>query len=77
MPRFYFIRYLNGQSLPGREGRDFENAAKARVFEFHRAPALLRKVVRSTIKNTFLATEISDGKRTLFVVRLKLTSEKR
>jgi hypothetical protein len=39
------------------------------------APGLLRKILRLDA-NTYLSTEISDGKRTLVIIRGKITSEK-
>jgi hypothetical protein len=41
-----------------------------------RIPAVLGRNLRSTC-NTHLATEVSDGKRTLLVVRGKVLIEKR
>jgi hypothetical protein len=43
----------------------------ARAYTVHRISAVLRKTVCSTA-DTYLATEISDGKHTLCVVRAKV-----
>jgi hypothetical protein len=42
----------------------------------HLTPAVLRKTIRST-SDTHLATEVSDGERTLAVIRAKVLIEKR
>jgi hypothetical protein len=77
MPRFYFQQHMNGQRVAeDRQGRLFGNAAEACSYALCRAPRLLDKTVRSTPKDTHLSTVVSDGKRTLFIVRGKITSEK-
>jgi hypothetical protein len=76
VPRFYFRQYVNGQQMAkDRRGREFANPAEACTYGVRRAPALLRKILRPNV-NTYLSTEISDGKRTLFIVRGKVTREK-
>jgi hypothetical protein len=76
VPRFYFRQYVNGQQMAkDRRGREFANPAEACTYGVRRAPALLRKILRPNV-NTYLSTEISDGKRTLFIIRGKVTSEK-
>jgi hypothetical protein len=76
MPRFYFQQHLNGQRLAeDRRGRLFGNAAEAYSYALCRAPRLLNKTLRSTPKDTYLSTVVSDGKRTLFIIRGKITSE--
>jgi hypothetical protein len=75
MPRFYFHQHLNGQVAEDRRGRQFANIKEACEHVVHRIPAVLRKTIRTT-RNTYLATEISDGKRTLAVVRAKVIIEK-
>ena len=76
MPQFYFRQYMNGQQMAkDREGRKFANLAEARTYAVRRAPGLLRKTLRLDA-NTYLSTEISDGERTLFIIRGKVTSEK-
>jgi hypothetical protein len=76
VPRFYFRQYVNGQRMAqDRTGREFASPAEACSYGVRRAPALLRKILRLNM-NTYLSTEISDGKRTLFIVRGKVTSEK-
>jgi hypothetical protein len=76
MPQFYFRQYMNGQQMAkDRKGREFASLAEACTYAIRRAPGLLRKTLRSDA-NTYLTTEISDGERTLFVIRGKVTSEK-
>jgi hypothetical protein len=74
--RFYFRQHVNGKPMAkDRRGREFASAAEACTYGVRRAPALLRKILRPPA-NTFLGTEISDGKRTLFIIRAKVTCEK-
>jgi hypothetical protein len=76
VPRFYFRQYVNGQWMAkDRRGREFASPAEACTYGIRRAPALLRRFLRPKV-NTYLSTEISDGKRTLFIIRGKVISEK-
>jgi hypothetical protein len=75
MPRFYFHQHFNGQFAEDRRGRLFANVKQACEHAVHRTPALLRKIARPTC-NTHLAMQISDGRRTLCVVRGKVLIEK-
>lgn len=76
MPRFFFRNYVNGQwmSKDGR-GREFASPREACTFAVRRVPGLLRKELRLNA-NTYLSTEVSDGERTRFIIRGKITSEK-
>ncbi|SED17763.1 DUF6894 family protein [Bradyrhizobium erythrophlei] len=77
MPRFYFQQHMNGRRLVAdRRGRLFGNVAEACGYARCRAPRLLSKALRSAPKDTYLSTEVSDGNRTLFIIRGKITSEK-
>jgi hypothetical protein len=77
MPRFYFQQHMNGRRLAeDRRGHLFGNVAQACDYALCRAPRLLNKSLRSAPKDTYLSTEVSDGKRTLFIIRGKVTSEK-
>jgi hypothetical protein len=58
-----------------RKGREFASLTEACTYAVRRTPGLLRKTLRLDA-NTYLSTEISDGERTLFVIRGKVTSEK-
>jgi hypothetical protein len=75
VPRFYFHQYLNGQFVEDRLGRQFPSAKEACEHAVHRTPAVLRKVAGPT-SNTYLATEITDGTRTVVIVRGKVIIEK-
>jgi hypothetical protein len=73
MPQFYFNQYVNGRGLPNdRHGRQFISEEEARTYAVWRTPALLRKILRSATTDIYLATEVSDGERTLCIVRGKL-----
>jgi hypothetical protein len=71
MPLFFFHQHLNGRLEKDRRGRRFASVDDARVYAVHRISAILRKTVSSTT-DTYLATEVSDGERTLCVVRAKV-----
>jgi hypothetical protein len=73
MPQFYFNRYVNGRRAPNdRLGRQFVSEEEARTYAVWRTPALLRKTLRSATTDIYLPTEVSDGERTLCIVRGKL-----
>ena len=76
MKRFYFHRYLNGGWAEDLRGAPFESADEACAHAVRRTPAGLWKTVHPRT-NTHLATEVTDGKRTLFVVRRKVIIERR
>jgi hypothetical protein len=77
MPRYYFQQHMNGRRLAeDRQGRLFGNAAEACSYALCRAPRLLNKTLRSTPKDTYLSTVVSDGKRIRFIIRGKITSER-
>jgi hypothetical protein len=73
MPQFYFNQYVNGRRLPNdRCGRQFTSEEEARTYALCRTPALLRKLLRSATTDIYLATEVCDGERTLYIVRGKV-----
>ena len=76
MPRFYFHRHLNGQTVPDRRGTLLRNKNEARARAVRCTPLALRKSVSSK-KSTYLAWEVSDGERTIYVVRGNVVIEKR
>jgi hypothetical protein len=76
MPRFYFHKHINGQTVPDRRGTSLRNENEACAHAVRRTPLILRKLAISG-KNTFLAWEVSDGERTIYVVRGKVVIEKR
>jgi hypothetical protein len=76
MKRFYFNRYLNGRLTEDRRGVQFGSADEACAHAVRRMPTVLLKTIRPGI-NTHLATEVSDGRRTFYVVRGKVIIERR
>ena len=75
MPIFYFQQHANGRRSANNRRRQFASEADARVHASYSTPGLLRKNL-SNGKDIFVSTEVSDGKRTLYIVRGKVTSEK-
>jgi hypothetical protein len=69
MPQFYFHQRSNGQLAEDRRGRQFASADEACTHAIHITPVFLRKIARSMAANSYLSTEVTDGKRTLCVVR--------
>ena len=76
MPRYYFHQHSNGRRSEDRKGTILRGAAEACTCAIRRAPARLRAAIRESDNDNFVATEISDGERTLFVVRGKIVIEK-
>jgi hypothetical protein len=76
MPKYYFHRQINGQTLPDRRGISFRDETEACARAVRCTPLTLRKSA-SRRRNTYVAVEVSDGERTLYVVRGKLIIEKR
>jgi hypothetical protein len=68
MPRFYFHKHLNGQTVPDRRGTSLRNRNEACARAVRCTTSALRKSV-SSVRNTYLAWEVSDGERTIYVVR--------
>ncbi|WP_409411313.1 DUF6894 family protein [Bradyrhizobium sp. AUGA SZCCT0182] len=75
MPRFYFHKHLNGQTVPDRRGTALRNKNEACARAVRCTPSALRKSV-SSVRNTYLAWEVSDGERTIYVVRGTVVIEK-
>jgi hypothetical protein len=75
MPRFYFHKHLNGQTVPDRRGTSLRDENEARAHAVRCTPLTLMKSASSG-KNTYLAWEVSDGERTIYVVRGKVVIEK-
>ena len=75
MPRYYFHKHLNGQRVPDRRGTLLRDKKEACARALRCTPWALRKSVSSG-KNTYLAWEVSDGERTIYVVRGKVVIEK-
>ena len=75
MPRFYFHKHSNGQTERDRRGTSLRNENDACAHAVRCTPLALRESVRD-VKNTYLAWEVSDGERTICVVRGKVIIEK-
>jgi hypothetical protein len=75
MPKFYFHKHLNGQAAPDRRGTSLPNENDACAHAVRCTALALRKSV-SRVKNTYLAWEVSDGERTICIVRGKVIIEK-
>jgi hypothetical protein len=65
MSRYYFHRRANGELARDRRGRQFESHDAACDHAVRRTPSILGKLIQST----YLTTEVTDGERSLFVVR--------
>jgi len=76
MPKYYFHMHINGRSLPDRRGVSFRDGTEACARAVRCTPLTLRKTA-SRRRNTYVAVEVSDGERALYVVRGKLIIEKR
>jgi hypothetical protein len=70
MRRFYFHQRSNGKLSEDRQSVD-----EACTYAIHRTPAILGETLRSAT-NTYLSTEVSDGKRSLCVVRATVIIER-
>jgi hypothetical protein len=75
MPRFYFHKHLNGKTVPDHRGTSLRNENEAGARAVRCTPLALWKSV-SSVRNTYLAWEVSDGERTIYVVRGKVVIEK-
>jgi hypothetical protein len=76
MPRFYFHQRSNGRLEEDRRGRLFESLDDACAHAVCRTPSFLGKSLRSTT-NTYFSTEVTDGKRSLCVIRGTVIIERR
>ena len=76
MSRYYFHHRTNGELASDRRGRQFESHDAACDHAVRLTPAILGKLIQSTT-NTYLTTEVTDGERSLFVVRGTVIIERR
>jgi hypothetical protein len=68
MPRYFFHQHVRGQMTEDPHGELFPTDAAACHQAAERMPSgLKRAAVRA--RNTYVTTEVTDGSRTLFVVR--------
>jgi hypothetical protein len=66
----------NGLVMMDREGKVLRDAGEACASAVKRIPGRLRTAIRYKTTN-HLATEVSDGERTLFIIRGKIIVERR
>lgn len=76
MPRYFFHQHVRGQKTEDPRGELFPTDAAACHRAAQRMPTgLKRAAVRS--RNTYVTIEVTDGNRTLFVVRGTVVVERR
>ena len=76
MPRYFFHQHIRGQKTQDSSGIMLSTDAAACYRAVQRTPANL-KMAENASRDTHVATEVTNGERTLFVVRGKVTVEKR
>jgi hypothetical protein len=76
MPRFYFHHRSNGKLKEDQRGLQFPNADRARTHAIRRTSDVLGKTLSST-NNTYLTIEVTNGERSLCVVRGTVIIERR
>ena len=76
MSRYFFHQHVFGQKTEDLFGTIFSTAREACRRAVQRTPARLKRAEEGS-SNTYVATEVTDGKRTLYVVRGTVTVEKR
>ena len=76
MPRFYFHHRSNGQLVEDQRGLQFPNAEEANVHAIRRTSDVLGQTLSSTV-NTYLTIEVTNGERSLCVVRGTVIIERR
>ena len=75
MPRYFFHQHVRGQKTEDPRGTLLPGDGAACHKAVQRTPARLKRAEVNS-KNTYVATEVTDGKRTLFVVRGPVIVEK-
>ncbi len=68
MPRYFFHQYALGRKTEDPVGTLLPSDGAARYRAVQRMPVRLKRAQQES-RNTYVATEVTDGKRTLFVVR--------
>jgi hypothetical protein len=76
MPRYYFHQHLNGQLTEDRRGTLLRTAGEACSSALRSTIGRLRNAIQGAPDN-YLAIEVTDGDRTLYVVRAKTSVERR
>ncbi|WP_404979792.1 DUF6894 family protein [Bradyrhizobium sp. Arg816] len=68
MPRYFFHQHVRGQKTEDPRGKLFATEGAACHRAVQRMPAFLKRAGERS-RNTYVATEVTNGDRTLFVVR--------
>jgi hypothetical protein len=68
MPRYFFHQHVRGQKTEDPRGTLLPTDGAACYRAVQRTPAGLKSAEQLS-RNTYVSTEVTDGKRTLFVVR--------
>jgi hypothetical protein len=76
MPRYFFHEHVRGQKTEDPRGTLLPDDGAACHKAVQRTPASLKKAEQES-RNTYVTTEVTNGNRTLFVVRGKVIVEKR
>ncbi|MBV9462183.1 MAG: hypothetical protein JO141_32345 [Bradyrhizobium sp.] len=74
MPRYFFHEHVRGERTEDPRGTILSDDHAARHQAVQRMPANLKKA-QLDAHDTYLATEVSNGNKTLFVVRGKVIVE--
>jgi hypothetical protein len=75
MRRYFFHRHVSGKKTEDALGTLLPTVGAACHRAVQRTPACLKRAEQRSL-NTYVATEVTDGKRTLFVVRGTVVVEK-
>jgi hypothetical protein len=75
MPRYFFHQHVRGQKTVDPRGTLLPTDGAACHRAVQRTPAGLKRA-ELEFKNTYVATEVTNGSRTLFVVRGSVIVEK-
>jgi hypothetical protein len=76
MTRYFFHQHVRGQRTEDRSGTILPSEAAACYRAVQRTPARLKRAEQDA-GNTYVATEVTNGERTLFVVRGTVVVERR
>jgi hypothetical protein len=75
MPRYFFHQHVGDEKTEDPSGTMLPTDAAACYRAVRRTPANLKRAEEGSC-NTHVATEVTNGKRTLFMVRGKVIVEK-
>ena len=77
MARFYFHRHLNGQAIIDQKGVAFDDVGAACSYAVRRMPGALIRALGQRRPDVHAATEVSNGTRTLYIIRGKIMVERK